>query len=136
MEDCKELCSANINSNSSSNATSSAVKKCPKLEADECKLLMDHNGCFKCHLFDQSHGSYNCLNDFPDGNKYQKITAYHDAVGNPPKRKDKGAHTLKNKPIASVTTADAGEPDTSDDTAVMPSAVLGSGSFSEDDISL
>lgn len=132
-------CSANVNSNSSSNATSSAVKKCPKLKADECKLLMDHNGCFKCCLFDQSHGSHNCPNDFPDGNKYQKITAYRDAVGNPPKRKDKGAHTSKNKPIASVTTTDAGEPDTSNEddfiTAVMPSAILGSGSFSEDDVS-
>ena len=100
---------------------------------------MDHNGCFKCRLFDQSHGSHNCPNDFPDGNKYQKITAYCNAVGNPPKRKNKGAHTSKNKPIASVTTADAGEPDTSDEddfvTVVMPSAILGSGSFSEDDVS-
>ena len=131
--------STNVNSNSSSNATLSAVKKCPKLEADEHKLLMDHNGCFKCHLFDQSHGSHNCPNDFPDGNKYQKITAYRNAAGNPPRRKDKGAHTSKNKSIASVTTVDAGEPDTSDQddfiTAVMPSTVLVSGSFSEDVVS-
>jgi len=100
---------------------------------------MDHNGCFKCRRFDQSHGSHNCPNDFPDGSKYQKITAYRDAVGNAPRKKDKGAPASKNKPVASVTTADAGEADVSDEddfiTVVMPSAVLGNGSFSEDDVS-
>jgi hypothetical protein len=61
------------------------------LKPDERKLLMDNNGCFKCQLFNQSHSAINCPNDFPDGNKYKKITAYHDASGNALRKSGKGS---------------------------------------------
>jgi hypothetical protein len=133
---------ANTSSNPSPNTTSSSggssVKKCPKLEADERKHLMDNNGCFKCRLFNQSHGAHSCPNDFPDGNKYQRITAHRDAAGNAPKKNNKGG-PAKGKVIAAVTMEDADEPTSSEDgdfvTAVLPCAVLGNGSFSEDDVS-
>ena len=134
---------ANVGTNSAPNAPSSSnntqVRKCPKLEPEERKLLAEHNGCFKCRRFNQSHGAHSCPNDFPDGSKYQKITPYRDAAGNAPKSyRDVAKGTAGSKGKA-VTDAAADESNVSEEddfvTAVMPSAVLGNGSFSEDDVS-
>ena len=68
----------------------------------------------------------------------QKITTHCDATGNAPKKANKSGPS-KGKVIASVTMEDTDEQTSSEDgdfvMAVMPSAVLGSGSFSEDNIS-
>ena len=133
---------ANAMTNTPSGSTNAQMRKCPKLEPEERKLLAEHNGCFKCRRFNQSHGAHLCSNDFPDGNKYQKVTPYRDAVGNAPKSYHdvaKGTAGSKGKAVAAVTDATAEESNASEEddyvTAVMPSAVLRNGSFSEDDMS-
>jgi len=122
-------------------SSATACKKCAKLGDDERKLLQLHNGCFKCRRFNQSHGAADCPNGFPDGNTYKKITPTRDAAGNPPKPvpiASSSGGSSKGKAVASITPAE-GET-TSDEegdfvTAVFPSAVLGNGSFSEEDVS-
>jgi len=113
-------------------------KRCPKLEADECRFLSENNGCFKCWCFNQSHGASNCDNEFPDGENYQKVTAYRNTAGNMPKKAARPASSNKGKAVAAVAvTTEEGSTYDEDDfvTAVMPSAVLGNGSFSEEDVS-
>ena len=93
-------------------------------------------GCFKCWWFNQTHGSHNCPNGFPDGKSYKRITATCDACGNAPKKEEKPAPSAKGKAVAAITTNDmtTGSDDEDFVAAVMPSAVLGNGSFSESDI--
>jgi len=114
------------------------TKRCPKLDPEERKLLSMHNGCFKCRRFDQSHSSHNCPHGFPDGKSYKKVTATCDACGNAPKKDKRSAPSAKGKAVAAITTDDmtTGSDDEDDFVAaVMPSAVLGNGSFSESDVS-
>ena len=123
---------------SSGNTDSGQVKRCPKLEPDERRLLIQHNGCFKCRRFDQSHGANNCPHGFPDGRSYRKVTATCDCMGNAPKKNAKPSTSGKGKAVAAVTNEDMEEVSEDDDeciAAVMPSAVLGNGSFSESDVS-
>ena len=119
-------------------SSSSNVKRCPKLDPEERRLLSLHNSCFKCRRFDQSHGAHNCPHDFPDGRSYRKVTAFCDCASNAPKKKGaKPSSSGKGKAVAAVTTTDDAPSESEDDyvTAVMPSAVLGNGSFSEGDVS-
>ena len=127
--------------NVSSAVIAAIIKRCSKLKEEECRLLECFNGCFKCHCYNQSHGTADCPNRFPDGNTYKKITATCDAAGNAPKQpapSSSAANTKgKGKAVAAITHA---EQDSEDDdrnfiTAVMPSAVLGNGSWSEEDVS-
>ena len=123
---------------SSGNMDSGQTKRCPKLEPDERKLLIQHNGCFKCRRFDQSHGANNCPHGFPDGKSYRKVTATCDCVGNAPKKNGKPSTSGKSKAVAAVTNKDmtsVSEDEEDCIAAVMPSAVLGNGSFSESDVS-
>ena len=123
---------------SSGNTDSGHTKRCPKLEPDEWKLLIQHNGCFKCRCFDQSHGANNCPHGFPDGKSYRKVTATCDCAGNPPKKNGKPFTSGKGKAVAAVTNEDmvsVSEDEEECIAAVMPSAVLGNGSFSESDVS-
>ena len=129
--------------NISSAVVDAVLKKCAKLEEEERRLLECFNSCFKCRHYNQSHGAANCPNGFPDGNTYKKITASRDVAGNAPKQPASSslASTSKGKAkaVASVTPAEEGESDEDNEgdfiTAVMPLAVLGNGSFSEEDVS-
>jgi len=122
----------------SGSSDSLQAKCCAKLDPDEQKLLVMYNGCFKCCQFDQSHSVHNCLNGFPDGKSYKKITAMCDTCGNAPKKDRKPAPSGKGKAVAAITAEDMTT--VSDDkedfvAVVMPSAILGNGSFSESDVS-
>ena len=121
----------------SSGTSEAQTKRCLKLNPKERNLLMKHNGCFKCQRFNQTHGSHNCPNGFLDGKSYKRITATCDACGNAPKKEGKPAPSAKGKAVAAITTDDmtTGSDDEDFVAAVMPSAVLGNGSFSESDIS-
>ena len=98
-----------------------------------------HNGCFKCRRFDQDHSSHNCLHGFPDGKLYKKITATCDACGNAPNEEKRSAPSTKGKVVSAITIDNMTTSDNDDDdlvTTVMPSAILGNGSFSESNVSL
>ncbi|KAF8885403.1 hypothetical protein CPB84DRAFT_1685520 [Gymnopilus junonius] len=123
--------------NTTASSSSNTIKKCPKLEDGEHTLLAVNNGCFKCRRFDQDHSSKTCPNSFPDGEGYKKVTATRNAAGNAPKIQN-GSSTSRPRPIATVVpdAAHFSESDNDDVvTAVMPSAALGNGSESEDDVS-
>ena len=125
-------------SSSSSPTTSSNIKCCPKLDDLERKLLVLFNGCFKCHRFNQSHGTLDCPNDFPDGKTYKKITVTCDAAGNAPKKDRKSHPSTKGKAVAAVTNDEMSTLSEDDDdfiSTIMPSAILRNGSFSEGDVS-
>jgi len=132
---------ANSDSKASSStgpAANTNIKRCPKLDDLERKLLVLFNGCFKCRRFNQSHGTLDCPNDFPDGKTYKKITANCDAAGNAPKKEGKSVPSAKGKAVAAVVNDEMSTPSEDEDdfvSAVMPSAVLGDGSFSEGDVS-
>ena len=129
--------------NVSSAVVDAVLKKCAKLEEEERRLLERFNSCFKCRCYNQLYGAANCPNGFPDGNTYKKITASRDAAGNAPKQPAPLSSTStfkgKAKAVASITPAEEGESDEDNEgdfvTAVMPPAVLGNGSFSEEDVS-
>jgi len=82
-----------------------------------------------------------CPNDFPDGKNYKKITSTCDAARNAPKKERKSYPLAKGKGVATVAAVVNDEMSTlseeEDDfvSAVMPSAILGNGSFSEGDVS-
>ena len=80
---------------------------------------------------------HNCPNGFPDGKSYKRITATCDACGKAPKKEGKPAPSAKGKAVAAITTDNmtTGSDDKDFVAAVMPSAVLGNGSFSESDVS-
>jgi len=97
-----------------------------------------HNGCFKCRRFDQSHSVHNCPHGFPDARGYRKVTTTCDCAGNAPKKLvNKATNAGKGKAVAAVTNNEVAEESDDEDfvSAVMPSAVLGNGSFSEGDVS-
>ena len=128
--------------NISSDFIAAVIKKCSKLDDEERRLLECFNGCFKCCRYNQSHGSADCPNGFPDGNTYKKITATRDAAGNAPKQPAPSSSAVatkgKGKVVAAITPAEQEESEDDDGdyvTAVMPSAILGNGSFSEEDVS-
>ena len=91
----------------------------------------------------QKHaGAADCPNGFPDGNTYKKITATRDTAGNAPKQPapSSSASTTKGKGkvVAAITPAEQEESEDDDGdfvTTVMPSAALGNGSFSKEDVS-
>ncbi|TFY77464.1 hypothetical protein EWM64_g6549 [Hericium alpestre] len=101
-------------SQASSQVTSQgmATKPCTvplaKLSDTEHKLLLDHEGCLKCHRFYVTHPSLDCPNGFPDPVTYKTLT-------------ESAAKVASKKPIIAVVMP------TSED----PSCILGSGSESE-----
>ncbi|KAF8913743.1 hypothetical protein CPB84DRAFT_1840544 [Gymnopilus junonius] len=118
-------CNANITSKAA--AAPVGVKNYHHLLDEECALLKKYNGCFKCYYYNQDHGAKDNICDFPDGHTYKMITAQQDAAGNP----------QGTRAVAAITTATE-EADVTDDegnfaAAVMQSAALGDGSFSESD---
>ncbi|KAF8868392.1 hypothetical protein CPB84DRAFT_1857860 [Gymnopilus junonius] len=125
-------------SSAGASSSSNPVKKCPKLEDSERTLLAANNGCFKCQWFNQDHNSKNCPNNFPDGEGYKKVTAMCDAAGNSPKRQTNSSSSLRMRPVAAVIpeAVQASESDEEDVIAtIMPSAILGNGTDSKDDVS-
>jgi len=119
-----------------SGSSDPTCKKCSKLTDDERRLLERFNGCFKCRRYNQSHGAANCPHGFPDGNTYQTLTPTRDAAGNAPKSAASSGSKAKGKSVAYVAPAEQSSSDEEDViAAVMPTAVLGNGSFSEDDVS-
>lgn len=83
------------------------AKRRSKLDPKKRKLLMSHNGCFKCRCFNRSHGINNCPNDFPNGRTYKKITTLYDAAGNAPTKEGKPSFAGKAKAVAAITTDEA-----------------------------
>ncbi|KAG1785106.1 uncharacterized protein HD556DRAFT_1451069 [Suillus plorans] len=82
----------------------------PSLTEDECQLLCDNDGCFKCREPFAGHGSATCKKGFPNGATYKTLMAV--LIVSKRAKKDKGI-------IAAV---EAEESDTV--AVVMPSTVL------------
>jgi hypothetical protein len=118
-------------SNSSAGPSSNPLKdlsmliRLPVLTAEERALLNAHRGCYKCRWFYQPHGACDCPNGFPDGKGYKTLTEAdaQAVVTKAPK------HLGKPKAVAVVNDSDE---DTSV-SVVMPSAVLGNGTDSEEE---
>ena len=98
---------------------SSSSPRLPALTDDECKILCDNSGCFKCCLPFQSHTSHDCPNGFPNAATYKSLSL------NDVKRLQK--KSVANK--ASVTAVESEELIA----VIMPSAALGDGTDSGDE---
>ncbi|KAI6095623.1 hypothetical protein F5141DRAFT_988573, partial [Pisolithus sp. B1] len=98
----------------------------PPLTTDECCLLSDNSGCFKCQWFFQNHTTHNCLNDFPDANTYKMLTADDVESAQGKKCPHPVAVVTEEEPAVKCACS-------SDDervAVVMPSVALGDGSDS------
>ncbi|KAG1793834.1 uncharacterized protein HD556DRAFT_1191829, partial [Suillus plorans] len=98
----------------SSSTSSKPFTRLPPLTDDECQLLRDNEGCFKCREPFVHHSSSNCSKGFPDGATYKSLTAASVAA----KKGRKGTTT-----VAAVEIQDTVA-------VVMPSAALGDGTDS------
>ncbi|KIK43352.1 hypothetical protein CY34DRAFT_40541, partial [Suillus luteus UH-Slu-Lm8-n1] len=104
-----------------SNADSSKpFTRLPSLTDDERQLLRDNEGCFKCREPFVKHSSANCSKGFPDGATYKALTAATIAA----KKAKKNAKEV-------VAAVEVEENHTV--AVVMPSAVLGNGSDSDEE---
>ena len=126
----------NTSTAKSTTADNSLTKKCPKLDPTECTFLQANDGCFRCQRFNQSQKSSTCPNGFPAVAGYKKVITTHDATGNAPK-KTTPFLSNKGKSVAAILPEDTPMSSEEDNVvaAVMPSAVLGNGSFSEGNVS-
>ncbi|KAG2364666.1 hypothetical protein BDR07DRAFT_1482290 [Suillus spraguei] len=101
-------------------STTSSIKtftRLPALTNNERQLLQDNDGCFKCREPFTGHTSVNCQNGFPDGNNYKMLMP---AI-------------IASKKFKRGTSVVASIEDIEDTFAVvMPSAVLGDGTDSEE----
>ncbi|KIM83685.1 hypothetical protein PILCRDRAFT_7092 [Piloderma croceum F 1598] len=101
------------------NSIACTPDRVPALTIKERALLVEHEGCFKCRHFYTSHRLSDCPDDFPDKTSYVTLT---DADALTAKRKqvkkEKPAKTAAIIPMPAA--------------VVMPSAVLGEGSDSDD----
>lgn len=109
----------------------------PKLTENECALLLKHNGCLKCHQGYQDHHANNCLNSFPDGTNYKELMEFillsHKQQATTMKNKGKTVRMVMSTSTATEMTDDK------EDTVVrvvMLSAVLGSGSETEEEVNI
>jgi hypothetical protein len=93
----------------------------PALTLTEHSLLVEHDGCFKCHHFYVNHKLPNCLDGFPDKNVYMTLTEVEALIA-------KKHHVKKEKTTVAVIMPTTPIVPTA---VVMPSAVLGEGSDSE-----
>ncbi|KIK36119.1 hypothetical protein CY34DRAFT_95004, partial [Suillus luteus UH-Slu-Lm8-n1] len=104
----------------SNSDSSKPFTRLPSLTDEERQLLRDNDGCFKCREPFVKHSSANCSKGFPDGATYKPITAATIAA----KKAKKSAKDV----VAAV------EVEESHTVAVvMPSAVLGNGSDSDEE---
>ncbi|KAF8182424.1 hypothetical protein K438DRAFT_1767346 [Mycena galopus ATCC 62051] len=74
----KKLFGSSAKANSMGTLSSMAggqPKGCSKLTDEECALLGEHDGCFKCRSFYAGHRSRDCTNGFPDTTTYRTLTA-------------------------------------------------------------
>ena len=130
---------ANTSGSVSNAAGGSTSKKCPRLDDNERVFLAANDGCFKCRRFNQTQKSSTCPYGFPAAVGYKKVTASRDAAGNAPKKATSSV-PARGKSVNVVLPDEALAPISSDEEdavgAIMPSAVLGNGSFSEGDVSL
>ncbi|KAJ3872673.1 hypothetical protein F5051DRAFT_432841 [Lentinula edodes] len=116
-------------------STSTNLGKLPPLTTNERRLLGDNEGCFKCRSFFVKCRTSSAEHEFPlpSGHNYKELTMTDvDAA-----RKLRGPIMESNKrprtgPIASITTVDDKEDDAV--TSIMPIAVLGNGTDSEEEI--
>jgi hypothetical protein len=99
-------------------------------------LLYKHLGCLKCQHGYQNHHAADCLNDFPDGRNYKEVSE-----GSLLSQKQQGNVPSGARPVGVMGGASVHieEVDEEEDSfvagAVMPSAVLGSGSEMEEKVS-
>ncbi|KAH7917164.1 hypothetical protein BV22DRAFT_1026885, partial [Leucogyrophana mollusca] len=94
----------------------STFKRLPTLTIAERQLLREHNGCFKCRCFYSKHQSSSCPVGFPSADNYKPLTE-RDALA----AKPSGSRST----VAAVTVDDVAA-------VIMPSAVLGEGSESDE----
>ena len=66
-----------------------APDRLPALNAAECALLMEHEGCFKCCCFYVTHKSADCPEGFPNKSSYSTLTEA-DALNAKKHQKKKG----------------------------------------------
>jgi len=85
------------------------------LTDDECTLLHDNDGCYKCHEPFTGHITSTCTNGFPDGATYKTLTAASVTA-----KKDKKPNTIASLDVKQTVAI------------VMPSAALGDGSDSDE----
>ncbi|KAG1786930.1 uncharacterized protein HD556DRAFT_1247607, partial [Suillus plorans] len=102
----------------STTSSSKTFTRLPTLTDNERQLLRDNDGCFKCREPFAGHSSSNCSKGFPDGSSYKTLTAAMIAS----KKSKKGS--------GMVAAVDVDEDHTV--AVVMPSAVLGDGTDSEE----
>ncbi|KIK26115.1 hypothetical protein PISMIDRAFT_56294, partial [Pisolithus microcarpus 441] len=62
------------NTNTAAKADGKPRTRIPPLTVEECQLLKDNSGCFKCHHFFQTHTTLTCPNDFPEPKGYKTLT--------------------------------------------------------------
>ncbi|KAJ6521714.1 hypothetical protein DFH09DRAFT_1330969 [Mycena vulgaris] len=95
-------------------SSSSTTGRCPPLTEDECTLLRENSGCYKCRQVFVEHNFKDCPNSFPSGTNYKPVTARLVAL---------------KKPKSSLSTS------TNTVVAVMPQVEDSNDSGSEDDVS-
>lgn len=107
---------------------------CSKLTSDESTLLNEHDGCRKCRKEYQDHCANNCPHGFPDGENYALLTTemmlqhkrlYCNDLNVAKKNKDSS-----NKTVNAVVDDNSNHSDSIN--AILPSAVIGNGSDSDD----
>lgn len=114
----------------------STSRKPPHLTEVEHSLLFKHQGCLKCRRGYQDHRVTDCPNNFPDGWSYKEIM--EDMLLT---HKHQGNILSGSRPVGAVTGASAHSEELAVDEnpfvagAIMPSAVLGSGSEMEEEVS-
>jgi hypothetical protein len=104
-----------------------APDRLPALNAAECALLMEHEGCFKCCRFYMTHKSADCPEGFPNKSSYSTLTEA-DALNAKKHQKKKGKSytaAVVSRPAAPMVNPAIVA------AVVMPLAVLSDGSDSE-----
>ncbi|KIO00253.1 hypothetical protein M404DRAFT_153059, partial [Pisolithus tinctorius Marx 270] len=98
----------------------------PALTVEECQLLCDNSGCFKCCRLFQNHTMHNCPNDFPEAKNYKVLTAA-DVEAAKKKCTKPVAAVIEEEPVAKCAHITEVDDDTDAIAVVMPSATLGDG---------
>ncbi|KAJ3862264.1 hypothetical protein EV359DRAFT_65771 [Lentinula novae-zelandiae] len=130
--------SSTANSNARrSGAPASSTGRLPQLTTNECRLLSENEGCFKCRSFFVKCRTSSADHEFPlpVGNGYKELTIAD--VESARKLRGTNPDTTKKSrsgPIATIAPVD----DADDEVvaSIMPSAVLGDGTDSEEEVVL
>ena len=91
----------------------------PKLTKDECQLLMDHAGCYKCPKFYAGHRAHQCLTTI-SGKIYKTLNA-HDAQCAKALHSSRAATESQPKTVATVSDANSSNQTDNFIAAVFPS---------------